>query len=48
MKEEFDKYVSNFDLSNEKTNLKYKHSYRVMALSEKYAKLLKFDLMTMM
>ena len=43
MKEEFDKYASNFDLSNEKTNLKYKHSYRVMALSEKYAKLLKFD-----
>ena len=31
----FDKYVSNYDLSNELIKLKYDHSYRVMELSIK-------------
>ena len=40
MQEEFDKYVSNYDMSNLDILLKYNHSYRVMRLQEKYAKLL--------
>ena len=39
----FDKYVSNYDLSNELIKLKYDHSYRVMELSIKYAKELEFS-----
>lgn len=37
MKEEFNKYVSNYDFSNSKIGRKYNHSYRVMELSRKYA-----------
>ena len=43
MKEEFDKYVSNYDFSNSKVERKYNHSYRVMELSRKYAKILGFN-----
>ena len=43
MIEEFDKYVSNFDLNNKDIKLKYNHSFRVMKLSEKYSKLLNFN-----
>lgn len=43
MLEEFKKYVSKYDLNNEKIKLKYNHSLRVMNLSEKYAKLLGFS-----
>ena len=39
----FDDYVSNYDMNNEKIKLKYNHSYRVMNLSEKYAKILGFN-----
>lgn len=39
----FDKYVSNYNLSNELIKLKYDHSYRVMELSIKYAKELGFS-----
>ncbi len=40
---EFDKYVSNYNIEDEKIYLKYKHSYRVMSLTRKYAKLLNFS-----
>ena len=43
MIEEFNKYVSNYDLDNVDIKLKYNHSIRVMNLSEKYAKLLGYD-----
>lgn len=43
MLEEFDRYISNYDLNDENIRLKYNHSYRVMKLSEKYAKLLNFS-----
>lgn len=41
--EEFDKYVWNYDMNNEAIKSKYHHSYRVMGLSKKYAKMLHFD-----
>lgn len=43
MIEEFEKYVSAYDLNNEKIKNKYNHSIRVMELSEKYAKALGFS-----
>lgn len=43
MLEEFKNYVSNYDMSDENIKLKYNHSFRVMSLSEKYAKKLKFS-----
>lgn len=43
MKEAFNKYVSNYDLNNKDIKIKYDHSYRVMALSKKYATLLNWD-----
>lgn len=38
MKEAFDKYVKNYDMTNKDILLKYHHSYRVQELSLKYAK----------
>ncbi len=38
MIEEFNKYTSNYDLSNTSIKLKYNHSFRVMELQVKYAK----------
>ncbi len=38
----FNNYVNSYDMSNKKIKLKYNHSIRVMELSEKYAKKLKF------
>lgn len=43
MLEEFDKYVSNYNLEDINIKLKYNHSYRVMKLSEKYATMLGFS-----
>ena len=43
MLEAFDKYVSNYDLNDEKIKLKYNHSIRVMEQMVKYAKLLGFS-----
>lgn len=43
MLEAFDKYVSNYDLNDEKIKLKYNHSIRVMEQMVKYAKLLDFN-----
>ena len=43
MIEAFEKYVSNYDLNNKNIKIKYDHSYRVMALSKKYATLLNWD-----
>jgi len=43
LEDAFDKYVSNYDLNNSDIKLKYNHSYRVMKLQEKYAKLLGFN-----
>ena len=40
---EFDKFVSNYDMENERIKLKYNHSYRVMKLSEKYSKKIGFS-----
>ncbi len=34
MKEAFEKYVKNYDMKDPDILYKYKHSYRVMALSE--------------
>ncbi len=34
----FDEYVSHYDMSDENISLKYKHSYRVMELNERYAR----------
>lgn len=39
----FDEYVSNYNMNNMDIKLKYTHSYRVMKLQEKYAKLLNFS-----
>ena len=39
----FDNYLSNYDLNNKDIKRKYDHSYRVMKLSEKYAKKLGYD-----
>lgn len=43
MLEEFDKYVKSYDLNDEFIKSKYNHSYRVMELSKKYAKMLNFN-----
>lgn len=43
MLEEFEKYVKKYDMNNVNIKLKYNHSYRVMRLAEKYAKLLGFN-----
>ena len=43
MKEEFDKYVSNYPIDNSKIKRKIEHSYRVMELSKKYATMLGFN-----
>ena len=43
MKEEFDKYVSNYPIDNSKIKRKIEHSYRVMELSKKYATILGFN-----
>ncbi len=43
MLEEFKKYVSNYDLNNERIYSKYTHSLRVMELSCKYAEKLGFN-----
>lgn len=43
MLEEFDRYVSYYDLNNKFIKSKYNHSYRVMVLSKKYAKMLNFS-----
>lgn len=43
MLEAFNKYVSNYDLNDEKIRLKYNHSIRVMEQMVKYAKLLDFN-----
>ena len=40
----FDEYVSHYNLKNKDIYLKYTHSYRVMKLQEKYAKLLGFSM----
>lgn len=43
LEKEFDKYTSNYDLENSRLKSRYNHSYRVMELSEKYAKELGFN-----
>ncbi len=43
MIEAFNKYVSNYDLNNTDIKLKYNHSFRVMNLMIKYAKLLGYS-----
>ncbi len=43
MLEAFNQYVKKFDLNNEDIKLKYNHSYRVMELSQKYAKQLNYS-----
>lgn len=43
MKEEFDKYVSNYDFVNPRIERKYNHSLRVMKLANKYSKILGFN-----
>lgn len=43
LEKEFDKYTSNYDLENPRLKSRYNHSYRVMHLSEKYAKELGFN-----
>ena len=43
MLEEFDKYVSNYDMNIDGIKRKYNHSIRVMNLSVKYARLLGFN-----
>ena len=43
LEDAFEKYVSNYDLDNRDIKLKHNHSYRVMMLQEKYAKLLGFS-----
>lgn len=43
MIEEFNNFVNNYDMSNDKIKLKYNHSYRVMELSKKYAIMLGFS-----
>ncbi len=39
----FDEYVSHYDRTDENIDLKYRHSYRVMELNEKYARELGFS-----
>lgn len=41
--EAFDEYVSHYDRNDENIDLKYRHSYRVMELNEKYARELGFN-----
>ena len=41
--EAFNEYVSDYDIKNSDIKLKYNHSFRVMKLQEKYAKLLGFS-----
>ena len=43
MIEEFNNYVNNYDINLDGISRKYKHSFRVMELSKKYAKLLNFS-----
>ena len=43
LEEQFERYISNYDLNDPDIELKYKHSYRVMQLQEKYAKLLNYS-----
>lgn len=43
MNKRFEEYVQKYNLDNLKTKLKYEHSYRVMELSIKYAKLIGFN-----
>ena len=43
LEDAFEKYVSNYDITNDDIKLKYDHSFRVMKLQEKYAKLLGFS-----
>ena len=43
LEEEFNKYVSNYNLENNSIKLKYDHSFRVMQLQVKYAKKLNFS-----
>lgn len=43
LEEEFDKYANKYDLTSEGLKSRYNHCYRVMNLSEKYAKMLGFD-----
>ena len=43
LEEVFTKYVSSYDMENSDIKLKYNHSFRVMKLSVKYAKLLNFS-----
>ena len=40
LEDAFNKNVSNYNLDNPDIKLKYNHSFRVMKLQEKYAKLL--------
>lgn len=42
-KKEFKKYVSNYDINNEKINKKIEHSYRVANISKKISKSLKLN-----
>jgi hypothetical protein len=41
--EEFNKYVDNYDMNNNSIRLKYNHSFRVMELQVKYAKMLNWS-----
>ena len=42
-KNEFNKYVSNFDMNINKINRKYYHTYRVVGYMEKLAKSIKLN-----
>jgi len=43
LEEQFNNYVSNYDMNDKDIKLKYDHSFRVMKLQEKYAKELGFS-----
>ena len=43
LEKEFDNYTNNYELENQNLKSRYNHSYRVMHLSEKYAKKLGFN-----
>lgn len=43
LEEKFDLYTSNYDMKDEMVKAKYDHSYRVMNLAVKYAKILNFN-----
>ncbi len=43
LEEAFNNYVSDYNLNNSDIKLKYNHSFRVMKLQEKYAKILGWD-----